>query len=372
VKEVDFTYDRNRILFHFTHASEKFDEWIDYGSPRICAFQSKVVRGKKGIPQQPSGMSMAKQISAEAASISKALLAGEQAAEIEHCKQTGINEEHEDSYRHVSEASDTTETRQCDATSLTTPEQIESPASEVSGTGSFDLVSDSLPTLEKAACRDQEMSHSATIEQVEKRTTDAVSLSSNVWLASRDVPSSLGNLREMRGYAGDMNASSSTFYPIHRNMPVDQLISNDYLRRVDTAYVPQPHEFGSLGPATRVQGINPRAPDFITSTRTPSFDYEQSGRFPDQRFWGATPTSAHAASAVGLSGLDILAAVTNRHVLGSSNANGGMALSADGFQGFGHALPRPEDQPAMQQQSSMGYNSATDGALFNGSQFGWQ
>jgi hypothetical protein len=317
-------------------------------------------------------MSVAKQISAEAASISRALLAGEQSAEIEHCRQRGINDEHENFYPQVSEASDTTETRPCDATSLTTLEQTESPASEVSGAASFDLVSDSHRKLETAACHDQEVFHSEKIEQVEKTTTGTVSLSSNVWLTSRDVPSNLGSHREVRGYAGDMNATSASLYPIHLDVPIDRVSTNDCFRQVDTAYVPHSHALGSLGAAPRIQGIHPRPPDFITSTRTPSFDYEPNGRFPDQRLWEAAPTSGLAASAGGLSGLDILAAVTNQHALGSSSGNGGMAVCADSFHGFGRVLPRPEDQLAMQQQSSMGYHSASDGASFNGNQFGWQ
>jgi hypothetical protein len=42
VKEVDFTGPVKRILFHFSKTHEKFDEWIDFGSPSICPFDSKV------------------------------------------------------------------------------------------------------------------------------------------------------------------------------------------------------------------------------------------------------------------------------------------------------------------------------------------
>jgi len=31
-----------KILFHFSKTNEKFDEWVEFGSPRICAFDSKV------------------------------------------------------------------------------------------------------------------------------------------------------------------------------------------------------------------------------------------------------------------------------------------------------------------------------------------
>jgi hypothetical protein len=53
---VNFGGEEKRILFHFPKTSEKFDEWIEFGSPRICALNSKVpfqVNEKKK-PKKPA------------------------------------------------------------------------------------------------------------------------------------------------------------------------------------------------------------------------------------------------------------------------------------------------------------------------------
>jgi len=42
VKELDSTGSVLKILFHYTKTNVKYDEWIEFGSPRICAYNSKV------------------------------------------------------------------------------------------------------------------------------------------------------------------------------------------------------------------------------------------------------------------------------------------------------------------------------------------
>lgn len=42
VKSVQFDESDKKILFHYSKSNDKYDEWIEFGSPRICAFKSKV------------------------------------------------------------------------------------------------------------------------------------------------------------------------------------------------------------------------------------------------------------------------------------------------------------------------------------------
>jgi hypothetical protein len=48
VKDVDFSGPVMKIFFHFAKTNEKFDEWIEFGSSRICALNSKVAFVAKG------------------------------------------------------------------------------------------------------------------------------------------------------------------------------------------------------------------------------------------------------------------------------------------------------------------------------------
>jgi hypothetical protein len=355
VKEVDFTYDRNRILFHFTKTQDKFDEWIEFGSPRICAFKSKVVTKKdKQVQNDENTLSMEKKLSIEAASISKSILRQEPALEIQDTVFRRTSLEPDVLFPQVSEASDTNENPQGDAASPATVERIESPAFAVSDSALFEqtgrrssLAHDVIPVVHPSL-------HSVTA----KADHLVAPSGSNVWQTSSDHFSDMNICRyaNVQGYAGE-------------------------------------HSFGSMASATHVSNMKPRPPDFITAGREPTLDFashNHSNNFSEgQMMWNSSAMNdaRFASSAVGLSGLDILAAVTHHHALGSSSA--AMEMCTNGTannqaHGFGQPLFHREQAhdvvhgfaPKQQQQhphpsSSMGH--PTNGCLpFSGSQFGWQ
>jgi len=59
-------------MFHFPKTSDKFDEWIEFGSPRICAFDSKVsiIRKEKQAKKKEKEL-MRQRLALEAASANK-------------------------------------------------------------------------------------------------------------------------------------------------------------------------------------------------------------------------------------------------------------------------------------------------------------
>lgn len=389
-----------KILFHFAKTNDKFNEWIEFGSPRIFAFNSKVVHVKKERkPKKASKeLSAEKQLSVAAATISKAVLAQTQPQRT-HVYGSEIEDGPDMSLQQVSEASDAHESQQMDAPVVSEPMKVDSSESDLSVAISFDQLTRSYG--KETICRN------VAVEREPKRKESAGPVSSQ-WQTSDAEPS----YRVHRPFVEASRSSASRLDDglASESTPLGSFVSMDRTTSSNGNSMPTSHEKylshqrgnGYASHAFGAAAFQPspapsRPPDFVSARSGTGSQHHTSSLLNRRGFLTASPASVPssvAPSAFGLSGLDMLAAVTNQHAFGTSmnelSNTGNMSPNIDNFavqpNGLGHSSFMRSDttqagallqqryglqQQQQQQPPSFSQNQSNSNSPFSNHQYGW-
>lgn len=389
------------MMFHYSKTSEKYDEWIEFGSPRIFEVNSKVVKNEKRPKNAGMDMSLEKQPSVVECPMAKTLVI--------HTADDVVVEGN----NVVSETSDANESQHTedlsslDQTPIVFSESVVSRESftsnnkqglyqdEFAGRRAEGLVSYGSESLSASEEQGQYPNITAG-RRVEGGTHQCGSepLSSNVWYTGDDLSSC------SRVYGGGMNDRMQDTVALCPVVSVDRVASHGGM------YAPLPEDHpglhqqqnssstmhsgrsvtpgypwnaasgfwqSSLGHTEHRDSVMPGSMNNNYNNNRVSLGYgsEEHRGSSFYNFHGpsssrpvatAMPNSAASfPTTFGLSGLDMLAAVTNHHFVGTSsstspidvpnNNNFGMMIPA--HHGFGHRATIMNAAPSQQHPFGM-------------------
>lgn len=375
-----------KFLFHFAKTAIKFDEWIEFGSPRIFTLNSKVVLVKRERKPKKieTEMSAKKQLSAAAATISREVL--QTKAQIFDVF-SAADDEHDKPLRQVSEASDEQESEHVDPCATVVKREVVYLEPLAAGPVVYDH--------DRGLHKQQNVSYSIADEwEVDRQANiGSIPFTSNVWHSEKMLePSYVAH----RPFVEASRASSTSFKTMTTTSealaPHNSCPSTD-----DTA--------AHVGGRTKSAAVCERSLSHLS--RPPNFSFgfgsqQHQQQRTDSLLSETGPESAptNAPQEFGLSGLDMLAAVTKLHSFGTSidsidEASGTAepASRTGNFvvlpNGFGHSSTLLQSDSAqtvallqqrlgLQQQqqqrrdpSSFGSNSTNSGSSSSNQQSGW-
>lgn len=338
VKDVDFFGSVKRIFFHFAKTSDKFDEWVEFGSPRICAFNSKACPVKRKVKHTKMihELDVEKQLSVAAATISK-----------------GASDQSE----FQCDNTDDTKTGGHLALSLEKSSEFSDVPHSGVGTPTL-LLQANVDGASDVLGFDHDMTNFSIgrciiVEQQPERLANSASFSASLTVPERKADLSYRVPRpfvEASKSSSFKDRSSQLLSSLEKFSSMDSTAWNDGNGKPTSAEKCFPHQHKgqpSHPHDTAAFSQPPPAPAELPVLTTAPRNAPESGLGSLPRassllnchsFLHASPTPDHSArvlnSNLGLSGLDILAVVTTQH-----------AFAAPSSEVMNAANPAPTDQP---------------------------